>query len=67
MIVRNAAYADCKELSVLSIYVWLHTYAKEGIDAKVSEFVLSEFIPQRSRISSIRHSKRYVWLRMIIS
>jgi len=45
MIIRNAAYADCKGLSALSIFVWLNTYAKEGVDDKVSRFVLNEFAP----------------------
>lgn len=47
MIIRNASYIDCKGLSALSIYVWLNTYAKEGIDDKVSKYVLSEFTPEK--------------------
>jgi ribosomal protein S18 acetylase RimI-like enzyme len=47
MVIRNAVYVDCNGLSALSIYVWINTYAKEGIDDKVSKYVLSEFAPEK--------------------
>lgn len=43
MIVREASYADSENLSALSIYVWLNSYAKDGIRGNISKFVLNEF------------------------
>ncbi len=43
MYIRELAEKDCENLTALSIYVWLHTYAKEGIRDKISKFVLSNF------------------------
>ena len=41
--VREIKEQDCDNLSALSIYVWLHTYAKDGIRDEISKFVLSTF------------------------
>ena len=43
MHIREIKEKDCENLAALSIFVWLHTYAKEGIRDKISEFVLSTF------------------------
>ena len=43
MEIREIEKQDCENLSALSIYVWLHTYAKDGIRSEISKFVLSKF------------------------
>ncbi len=41
--IRKANGNDCKNLAALSIQVWLHTYAIEGIRDVLSDFVLTTF------------------------
>lgn len=41
--IRNATQKDALNLAALSIQVWLHTYADEGIRDEISSFVLSNF------------------------
>ena len=41
--VRDATKDDCAKLAVLSIKVWLDTYAREGIKSEYAEYVLSSF------------------------
>ncbi|MGF1708979.1 GNAT family N-acetyltransferase [Vibrio kagoshimensis] len=41
--VREATKDDCAKLAVLSIKVWLDTYAREGIKSEYAEYVLSTF------------------------
>ena len=43
--IREATKNDCTQLAVLSIKVWLDTYAKEGIKDKYAQYVLSTFTP----------------------
>ena len=43
MIIRNATIEDCDNLSALAIYVWLDTYAMDGLRSKISQFVFHEF------------------------
>ncbi len=43
MNIRKAEKSDCLNLVALSIEVWLHTYAKDGIRLSISKFVLSTF------------------------
>lgn len=49
MYTREISIDDCANLSALSIYVWLNTYASQGIDDKVSHYVLNEFSPEKFR------------------
>ena len=46
MIIREIQKGDFQNLTALSIQVWLHTYAKEGIQDKISKFVLTQFTPE---------------------
>ena len=41
--VREATKDDCAKLAVLSIRVWLDTYAQEGIKTEYADYVLSTF------------------------
>ena len=41
--VREATKDDCAKLALLSIRVWLDTYAKEGIKTEYADYVLSTF------------------------
>ena len=41
--IREATDKDCMKLAVLSLDVWLQTYANDGINSEVSEYVLSTF------------------------
>ena len=41
--IRLAKKNDCKNLAALSIQVWLHTYATEGVRNEISNYVLTTF------------------------
>ncbi|PQJ63504.1 GNAT family N-acetyltransferase [Vibrio chagasii] len=41
--VRQATKDDCAKLALLSIRVWLDTYAQEGIKTEYADYVLSAF------------------------
>jgi len=47
--IREAVAADAGNLAVLSIQVWLDTYALEGINDVVSDFVLTQFTTDKLR------------------
>lgn len=42
--VREATKDDCAKLALLSIRVWLDTYAKEGIKTEYADYLLSTFM-----------------------
>jgi len=44
-LIRDATAADCMSLTALSIQVWLHTYATEGVSDELAREVLSTFTP----------------------
>lgn len=48
-LLRPAQPGDARNLAALSIQVWLHTYATEGIRDALSTFVLAEFTEARLR------------------
>lgn len=50
MIIRKARKSDSLNLAVLSIQVWLHTYAKQGVEDAVSKYVMSRFTQQHFEI-----------------
>ncbi|MEZ8224392.1 N-acetyltransferase family protein [Vibrio splendidus] len=41
--IKKARLSDCLDLAALSLQVWLHTYATQGLRAKVSHYALSTF------------------------
>jgi len=41
--IRLANKNDCQNLAALSIQVWLHTYATEGVRKEISNYVLTTF------------------------
>ncbi len=41
--IREAVEEDCINLAVLSLQVWLDTYAIEGIRIEYSKYVISNF------------------------
>lgn len=43
MLIRPGLLSDSEKLCALTIQVWLHTYATEGISSTISNYVLSEF------------------------
>ena len=43
MNIRFAEEKDSKNLAVLSIQVWLHAYAREGIRTEISDYVMNTF------------------------
>jgi len=47
MDIRAINEEDAGNLSALSIFVWLNTYAKNGIRDNISNFVLNEFNQER--------------------
>ncbi len=44
--IRKATQGDYLNLTALSIQVWLHTYATDGIRDELSKYVLSQFNPE---------------------
>ncbi|WP_211443407.1 GNAT family N-acetyltransferase [Collimonas humicola] len=44
-LIRDATAADCMSLTALSIQVWLHTYATDGVSDDLAREVLSTFTP----------------------
>jgi diamine N-acetyltransferase len=54
---RPARPGDARNLAALSIQVWLHTYATEGLREALATFVLTEFTEARfqQRIAEPRH------------
>jgi diamine N-acetyltransferase len=44
--IRDAKEDDAANLAALSIQVWLHTYATDGIRPAISELVLEQFTPE---------------------
>ncbi len=56
MIIRNVQENDFRNLAALAIQVWLHTYATDGIEDKISKFVLTQFTPEYfERIYKSKH------------
>jgi ribosomal protein S18 acetylase RimI-like enzyme len=51
--IRVARTSDASNLAALSIQVWLHTYAKAGLRAALSDYVLAEYTTDKmaSRLS----------------
>ncbi|MCB8819777.1 GNAT family N-acetyltransferase [Microvirga rosea] len=45
--IRVATAADAGNLAALSVQVWLHTYAKQGLRSALSDYVLEEFTAQK--------------------
>lgn len=41
--IRKALKSDCLDLAVLSLQVWLHTYATKGVRFQISQYALSTF------------------------
>ncbi|MEZ8297625.1 N-acetyltransferase family protein [Vibrio splendidus] len=41
--IRKARVSDCLDLAALSMQVWLHTYATQGLRRKISHYALSTF------------------------
>lgn len=41
--IRKALPSDCLNLAALSLQVWLHTYAPQGIRSSLSQYALSTF------------------------
>lgn len=52
--IREANNKDSINLATLSIQVWLHTYATDGIRKELSSFVLNEFT-EKKFLSYINH------------
>lgn len=41
--IRKAGQDDCQNLAALSLQVWLHTYATQGLRDKISQYALATF------------------------
>jgi ribosomal protein S18 acetylase RimI-like enzyme len=46
--IRQGTSEDASRLAALAAQVWLHTYATEGINNDVAQYVLSEFTVEKS-------------------
>ncbi|GAB3251702.1 GNAT family N-acetyltransferase [Chitinimonas naiadis] len=55
--IRPAEQKDCLNLAALSLQVWLHTYAMEGMRDEISRYALTTFTPDyfAQRIASPRY------------
>ena len=47
MTIRIGRASDAENLTALTIEVWLHTYATEGISSTISHHVLTEYTPNK--------------------
>jgi len=45
--IRTGRTADANRLAVLAAQGWLHTYATDGIDDEIAQYVLSELTPAK--------------------
>jgi len=45
--IRSGRSEDASLLAVLATQVWLHTYATDGINGDIAQYVLSELTPER--------------------
>jgi diamine N-acetyltransferase len=45
--IRVARPSDVDRLSVLAVQVWLHTYATDGINCEIAQYVLSELTVEK--------------------
>jgi len=57
VIIRKATLNDALNLVVLKQQVWIATYATEGIRTEFSNYVLSEFTPEKIKQSILSSSK----------
>lgn len=48
---REASAGDAVNLAALTLQVWLHTYARQGLRNALSDYVLSEFTADKFRQS----------------
>jgi ribosomal protein S18 acetylase RimI-like enzyme len=46
-LIRPALASDARQLAALATQVWLDTYALDGIEPALADYVLSEFTPQQ--------------------
>lgn len=60
--IREATKDDCIQLAVLSIKVWLDTYATDGIKDEYAQYVLSTFT--QSHFSELLNSPKF---RLLVS
>lgn len=61
MHIRSAVYEDAACLSALSIEVWLHTYAKEGIPKSWADYVLQHFAIENFQ-KTLNGPQEHIWL-----
>lgn len=47
--IREATLEDCLDIAVLSLQVWLHTYATKGVREKISRFAINSFTEEHFR------------------
>lgn len=45
--IRTGRPGDAHRIAVLAVQVWLHTYATDGINDEIAQYVLSEFTPDK--------------------
>ena len=61
MAIRPARKSDAKNLVALSIYVWLHTYAKDGVRASYSKYILQAFTPEKFE-AALSDPDQQIWV-----
>lgn len=49
-LIRKAKLPDCKNMAALSIQVWLHTYALDGIKQELSDYIFDKFSEESYQI-----------------
>lgn len=58
---RRATPADASRIAALGLQVWLHTYATEGVNDAIADYVLQRFTAANMR-ALIADPARCVWL-----
>ncbi|MEH6632794.1 MAG: N-acetyltransferase [Halopseudomonas aestusnigri] len=59
--IRTAQQSDVRNLSVLSIHVWLHTYAKTGIISAYSDYLRQHFT-ENNFMDAISNPDQEIWI-----
>lgn len=60
MIYRSAQSRDAAKLAALSIEVWLHTYARNGISSVFADYVLESFTANHFRTLIANHDRQII-------
>jgi ribosomal protein S18 acetylase RimI-like enzyme len=59
--IRLARQSDAGNLAALSTYVWLHSYANDGVRASYSKYIFEAFAPEKFE-AAISDPGQQIWI-----